>query len=30
MYGVPILGKFEFDGTDEDVAEFLAALSRLE
>lgn len=30
MYGVPILGKFEFDGTDEDVAEFLVALSRLE
>src|SRR5690554_593547 len=28
-YGVPILGKFEFDGTDEDVANFLQALSKL-
>ncbi|MDD4077699.1 MAG: class Ib ribonucleoside-diphosphate reductase assembly flavoprotein NrdI [Bacilli bacterium] len=29
MYGVPILGKFEFDGTDEDVKNFLEELSKL-
>jgi|SRR5690554_5306276 len=29
-YGVPILGKFEFDGEAEDVANFLDELSKLE
>lgn len=29
MYGVPVLGKFEFDGTDEDVQKFLDELSKL-
>lgn len=29
MYGVPILGKFEFDGTDKDVESFLNELSKL-
>lgn len=28
-YGVPILAKFEFDGTDEDVETFVNALSKL-
>jgi len=28
-YGVPILGKFEFDGTDGDVTAFLEELSKL-
>ena len=28
-YGVPILGKFEFDGTDDDVKAFLDAFSAL-
>lgn len=27
-YGVPIIGKFEFDGTDEDVAKFLNEFSK--
>lgn len=29
MYGVPILGKFEFDGSDEDVTHFLEELEKL-
>ncbi|HPT89597.1 MAG: class Ib ribonucleoside-diphosphate reductase assembly flavoprotein NrdI [Acholeplasmataceae bacterium] len=29
MYNVPILAKFEFDGTDEDVQKFLAELAKL-
>jgi len=28
-YGVPIIGKFEFDGTDEDVSNFLDEFSKL-
>lgn len=27
-YGVPIIGKFEFDGTDEDVSNFLNEFSK--
>ena len=27
-YGVPIIGKFEFDGTDEDVSDFLNEFSK--
>ena len=28
-YGVPIIGKFEFEGTNEDVADFLDKFSKL-
>lgn len=30
MYGVPVLGRFEFDGTDEDVESFLENLEKLD